>query len=124
MGGWMNFVPASKAEYPAQLMKTPMSFSLSSMAAEQFIALWMNEQEKTVFILIYLNSVDNIEDDWGKLQGEASYRCWGVLVCIERSGGADTGKTVEVYFIYTHSFYITWQITPKKDRNTHLNHIF
>lgn len=89
----MISVPASKAEYPTKLMKIPVSFSLSSVAAEQFIA------HCAVFILIYMNSVDNTEDDWGKLQGDASYRCWGVFVCMERNGGTDTGKPVEVYFI-------------------------
>ena len=35
---------------------------------------------------MYLNRVDNTEDDWSNLWGDASYRCQGVLVCMEGRG--------------------------------------
>lgn len=78
----------------------------TSVAAEQLVSLC------ALSILMCLNSMDNTEDNWSKLQVDVSYRCWGVLVHTGRKGGADTGKTVKVYFNYTHPFYDTQQTTP------------
>lgn len=38
--------------------------------------------------------------------------------------GADTGKTVKVYFNYTHPICDIGQITPKEIRKAYLNPIF
>lgn len=36
----------------------------------------------------------------------------------------DTGEAAKVYFSDIHTFYDTGQITSKKIRKAHLNHIF